>query len=136
VALYPFVKPMKDMQHAPQACRWENWKLNGSLAGLDICWPIVAAAMDSGQCRRRDLSRLPSSDARCPLLRKVPPSASRAQELHTRTKARSPADISAPMIKESARTYVVVGHSETPARLHAERALTSPRKAEAAWAQT
>ncbi|WP_323802618.1 triose-phosphate isomerase [Sulfitobacter litoralis] len=108
-----------------------NWKMNGTLAGLDML-ADVAAAMGSDSAEA----------VICPPSAHLMPAVTAAQgtsvgigaqDCHTESKGAFTGDISAPMIKDIGATYVIVGHSERR-EAYAESDADVARKAQAAWA--
>lgn len=121
---------MKDM-HMRRKLAAGNWKMNGSLAGLDML-ADVAAAMDSDSA---EAVICPPSAYLMPAVTAAQGSSVGigAQDCHAEPKGAFTGDISAPMIKDIGATYVIVGHSERR-EAHAESDADVARKAQAAWA--
>jgi triosephosphate isomerase len=87
-----------------------NWKMNGTIAGLDMIHKLSAA---HAQCPC-DVVICPPSVLIVPALQNTvaSPVAIGAQDCHTEDKGAHTGDIAAGMIAETGATYVIVGHSE------------------------
>mgnify|MGYP000005833641 FL=1 len=107
-----------------------NWKMNGTLAGLDML-ADVAAAMDSTAA---EAVICPPAPYLLPAVTKAQgtPVGIGAQDCHAEPKGAFTGDISASMIKEVGATYVILGHSERR-DAYGETDADVSAKAQAAW---
>ncbi|MEM9577171.1 MAG: triose-phosphate isomerase [Pseudomonadota bacterium] len=87
-----------------------NWKMNGSLAALEMIEHLSTAHADAG-C---EILLCPPASFLIPALGKASggPVAIGAQTCHPAARGAHTGDISAPMIVETGATHVIVGHSE------------------------
>ncbi|WP_300029597.1 triose-phosphate isomerase [uncultured Roseobacter sp.] len=87
-----------------------NWKMNGSVAGLDMISALASAHSDSG-C---DIVICPPAHLLMSAAKRAGtgPVAVGAQDCHASDKGAHTGDIAAPMIAETGAAYVITGHSE------------------------
>lgn len=111
-----------------------NWKMNGSIAGLDEL-RTIAHAFKSGLERKVDCIICPPATliSRAHEMLTGTPVKVGGQDCHEKDHGAHTGDISAAMLKEAGASYVIVGHSERRTD-HGETDAIVRSKAEAAYA--
>jgi triosephosphate isomerase len=113
-----------------------NWKMNGDRDALQQI-KAVAAGLDDALAARLDALICPPATLLYLAMSTVldTPLSIGAQDCHTAVSGAHTGDISAPMIRDTGATHVIVGHSERRTD-HGESDDLVRRKAEAAHAQS